>query len=59
MALGLEGRINLANCAEHSKVGVFKKLDTDVRQVVDVCTGQDPSVSPLLSTFPKKYKDSC
>jgi hypothetical protein len=53
MVLGLKGYINLADCSEHSKVGVFKKLHTDVRQVVDV-TEQAPSVSPLLSTtFPK------
>ena len=38
------------NRAEYSKVGIFKKLDTNIRQVVDTGRRKDPSMPSILAT---------
>jgi hypothetical protein len=35
------------NRTEHPEVGVFENSDTDIRQVVDVGGGKNPSASPI------------
>ena len=37
------------NYTEHSEVGVFEMLDTNVRQVIDVGSEKNPSVPTILS----------
>ena len=58
MARGLEVCVSLVNCMEYSKVGVFERLDTDVRQAVNAGSGKNPPMPAILSTgFSKANED--
>jgi len=49
VAPGLEVGVYLMNRAEDSEVGVFEKLDADIRQAVNIGSGKNPPVSAVLT----------
>ena len=42
--------MGIMNCAENLEVGVLKELNTNIRQAVDIGSGENPPVPAVLAT---------
>ena len=57
-ASGLEVGVSFMDRTEPSEVGVFKKLDANIRQTVNFGSGMNPSMPAILTaTFLKANND--